>query len=311
MWLISVCLLPACTFNFVSDLIQILPNVTFGNVTFGATKKVENFIKQNTNSSGCLDTTVVLDSPITVDELFFDTLNSNISYEVFNQRVNETFRNVSFENLVVETVFADEITSKVINGLDFDDFAKNVASSNVVDEYTTDRLEADRLDVSFINGMSINEIKMLQDKLNDILRNIRNGNVTLNSLRVTGMITTNLLNGKVFTDLYNEDEIDTVIFKEDVSIMNLTILGLLNGFNFTERVLDTVLKTDTNITIDGFKVFDGINCDELHAASLNGRPIEKLLDPLKEQVLSGPVVVNGTRHSLYSSTYLIIRDIKF
>ncbi|OAD53575.1 hypothetical protein WN48_09737 [Eufriesea mexicana] len=276
------------------NLIEILPNVTFGNVTFGATKKLEDFLKQNTNSSGCLDKAVVFKSPITVDELFFDTLNGNISYEVFNERVNETFRNVSLENLIAETVFADEITSKVINGLDFDDFVKNATSANIIDEYITDRLEADRLNVSFINGMSIDEIKMLQDKLDDILHNIRNGNVTLDSLQVTGMITTNLLNGKVFTDLYNEDEIDTVIFKEDVSIQNLTILGLLNGFNFTELVLDTVLKTDTNITIDGFKVFDRINCDELHTSFLNGRPIENLLDPFKDQVLTGPVVVNGT-----------------
>ncbi|CAD1475888.1 unnamed protein product, partial [Heterotrigona itama] len=266
----------------------ILSNVTFNNVTFEAVKKFEAFLHENTNSS--FNRLVIFESPITVDQLSFDRLNE-VSFEDFDQRLNETFRHVSFENLTIETLLAEEITPKAINGIDFDTFAKRLQPSNVG---SVEQLETDRLNVAFINGMSLNEINLLNDRLNAILDGICNGSVTLNSLQVTGMIITNSVNEEVLTDLYSNDETNTVIFKSDTFIKNLTILGLTNGFNFSERVFDTILKSDRNIAIDGYKIFDTILCHRLETSFLNGRPVENVLDPFKEQVLSGPVTVNGS-----------------
>lgn len=265
--------------------------MTFGNVTFGAMKKLKAFFKENTNSNNCLDRIIVFKSPIIVDQLSFDGLNNNVSFDVFNQKVNRIFQNVSFENLMTETLLADKITPKVINGLDFTNFTKHLESPNIG---AIDQLETDRLNVTFINGMSLDEISLLANRLGATLDSILNGSKTLNSLQVTGMIITKLLNGNVLADLYTEDEIDTVIFKSDVVIKNLTILDLMNGFNFSERVLDTVLKSETNIVINAHKMFDTIICHQLEATALNGHPIENILDPFKEQVLTGPVIVNGS-----------------
>lgn len=265
--------------------------MTFGNVTFGAMKKLKAFFKENTNSNNCLDRIIVFKSPIIVDQLSFDGLNNNVSFDVFNQKVNRIFQNVSFENLMTETLLADKITPKVINGLDFTNFTKHLESPNIG---AIDQLETDRLNVTFINGMSLDEISLLANRLGATLDSILNGSKTLNSLQVTGMIITKLLNGNVLADLYTEDEIDTVIFKSDVVIKNLTILDLMNGFNFSERVLDTVLKSETNIVINAHKMFDTIICHHLEATALNGHPIENILDPFKEQVLTGPVIVNGS-----------------
>ncbi|XP_076477923.1 female sterile (1) Nasrat isoform X2 [Bombus vancouverensis nearcticus] len=273
------------------NLTKILSNVTFGNVTFGAMKKLKAFFKENTNSNNCLDRIIVFKSPIIVDQLSFDGLNNNVSFDVFNQKVNEIFQNVSFENLMTETLLADKITPKVVNGLDFANFTKHLEFPNIG---AIDQLETDRLNAKFINGMSLDEISLLTDRLGATLDSILNGSKTLNSLQVTGMVITKLLNGNVLADLYTEDEIDTVIFKSDVVIKNLTILDFMNGFNFSERVLDTVLKSETNIVIDAHKMFDTIICHQLEATALNGHPIENILDPFKEQVLTGPVIVNGS-----------------
>ena len=254
-------------------------------------KKLKAFFKENTNSNNCLDRIIVFKSPIIVDQLSFDGLNNNVSFDVFNQKVNRIFQNVSFENLMTETLLADKITPKVINGLDFTNFTKHLESPNIG---AIDQLETDRLNVTFINGMSLDEISLLANRLGATLDSILNGSKTLNSLQVTGMIITKLLNGNVLADLYTEDEIDTVIFKSDVVIKNLTILDLMNGFNFSERVFDTVLKSETNIVINAHKMFDTIICHQLEATALNGHPIENILDPFKEQVLTGPVIVNGS-----------------
>lgn len=280
--------------DLVSDLRKISANVTFGNVTLGAMKKLEKFFREN-NSTGCLNRTVIFESPVTVEELTFDKLNNNVSYEFFTRKVNETFGNASFENLTVDTLIADEIAPNMVNGLDLVDYAKHLESSDI--ECTIeDSLETDRLCAKSVNGMPVEEIGQLKDRLSAILDHVQSGNLTLNSLRVLGTIKADSINGERVTDLYNEERFGPrpVIVKDEVYIEDLTILGLMNGYNFTERVLDTVQKSDANIVIEGHKTFDSIICTELEAKYLNGHPIENILDPYKEQVLSGPVIVNGT-----------------
>lgn len=278
-----------------TDLIKISSNVTFGNVTFGAVRKLETLLNQNENSSStCMQKTVVFKSPITLDELSFDSINDTISYADFARKINETFQSIPLENLTAETLEAEEIVPVFINGVDFANFTKHLSFSNVIDEYLIDSLETDRLNAKFINGMPVDEIDRLKNHANSLLAGIFNGTVTLESLQVTGKINTKLINGEVIKDLYKTDRMGTVVFKENVSIENLTILGSMNNFDFLERVSDTVLKTDRNIKVDGHKSFNVVTCNQLEAEFLNGHAVENIFDPVREQELTGPVVVNGT-----------------
>lgn len=249
-------------------------------------------MKREGNSSNCLEKVILFQSPIMVDELSVDSVN-DIPYEDFSQKVNEIFQNIALENLKTTTLRAEEIVPKAINGVDFANFTRHLANSNIVDEYFIDKLETDRLIVKSINGMSLEEINRLKGQLNALLFKISEGNHTLESLQVTGKISAKAINGKKLEDFHGKDRMGTVVFKEKVSIKNLTILGSMNGFDFLERVSDTVLKTDRNIQLLGHKNFSIISCHELEAGKLNGHPVENILDPLKEQVLSGPVTVNG------------------
>nr|XP_031838334.1 uncharacterized protein LOC116429477 [Nomia melanderi] len=280
------------TYQEFPNLTKILSNVRFENVTYGSIKKLEDLLKETGNSENCQEKMIVLKPPIVVDELSFNSINDNMSYDEFSNSVNETFQNIILENITTETLMSNEIAPKVINGVNFTDFIKNLESLNNITDYSIDDLETDNLDVKFINEMSLDEINDLIGSMNMLLEDISNRNASLESLRVTGKIKVNLINGIVLKDLYKENH--TVIFKDDVNIGKLTILGYLNGFNFTENVLDTVLKTDTDIVIHGHKTFETVNCNEFEVATLNDHPLENIFDPTKDQVLSGSVIANGT-----------------
>ncbi|XP_076621665.1 female sterile (1) Nasrat [Colletes latitarsis] len=276
------------------NLTKILSNVTFGNVTFGAAKKLEVLLKENANSSSnCLEK-IVFKYPITVDDLSFDSLNGKVSQEEFARKFNETFQNIRLENLTTETLEAEEIAPKILNNVSSEDYINRLKSLSTIQEYTVENLETHLLDVKFINGMSLDEIGRLMDRLNALLADFSSGNATLESLRVTGKIDAKSINGQVLKDLYEANQMGTMIFKQPVSIEKLTILGSTNGYNFSERLSDTILKSDTDIKISGHKIFDFIYCHDLKTISLNGHPVDSIFDPFKDQVLTGPVVVNGS-----------------
>lgn len=283
--------------RFLSVLSKISPNVSFGNITFGAMEKLEAVFNENTNSTKCLEKIIVFKSPITLDQLSFNNLKNDVSYEYFVQKLDETFQNIIFHNLTVDSLLSEEMTPRIVNGVDFGNLTEDLELSKVISNYAVDKLETDHLNVSSINGMSLDEINQLNDKINTILEIIRKGNGNnskgIDTLRVTGKIKTNSINGNIFTDLHKGGRSATMIFTNDVSISKLTILGSMNGYNFSAGVTDTALKTDTNIIINGYKIFDNINCHILNVTFLNGHDIENILDPSKEQVLSGPFNING------------------
>ncbi|KZC06056.1 hypothetical protein WN55_07142 [Dufourea novaeangliae] len=275
------------------NLTKILSNVTFGNVTYGSIKRLESVLNKASTDAHCMRKTVVFKSPITVDDLSFDYIN-NASVEEFSSKFNDTIQNIIIKDLETETLTAEEIVPRVINGVDFANFTKSLSSSGSITEYSIDNLETENLNVKLMNGMSLDEINNLRDRLDTLLEDILKKNAILASLHVTGKIDASLINGKLLKDVYKADQMGSVIFKKDVHIENLTIRGSLNGFNFSERVNDTVLKTDRNIEVTGHKIFDVINCHEFQTVSLNEHSLKNILDPSREQVLTGPVVVNGS-----------------
>ncbi|XP_076299870.1 female sterile (1) Nasrat [Lasioglossum baleicum] len=267
--------------------------VTFGNVTDRHMESLEDLLNKTGNSS-CLGKKIIaFTSPIVVDELSCDTIDKNVSYAEFLNKLNKTFGNIVFDSLSSETLIAEEIAPGAINDVDFKNFTEHLASSRNTANHSIDKLETDHVDVRFINGMSSEEINDLMDRLNSLLENITSGNSSIDSLQVTGKIDVNSINGVALKDLY-KDHRNTVIFKNNVTIRNLTIQGLLNRFNFSDRVMDTVLKSDNDIKVYGHKTFNIVRCRELDAVSLNDHHLENIFDPKKDQLLMGPVIVNGT-----------------
>nr|XP_033339168.1 uncharacterized protein LOC117227773 isoform X1 [Megalopta genalis]XP_033339169.1 uncharacterized protein LOC117227773 isoform X2 [Megalopta genalis] len=285
--------------------------VTFGNVTYKFADRLENLLNESGNGSSCLEKIILFKSPIVVDQLSFDTVNKDVSFDEFTRKLNESFESIVFDRLNTGTLIAEEIAPKEINDVDFANFAERLAASRNITDYSIDNLECNRMDVKFINGMSIDEINDLMNRLSMYMKDLTNGNRSLDSLKVTGQINVNSINGVNLSDLYKNCK-SKLIFKNNVTIENLTILGLLNNINFTERVMDTVLKTDNNITVDGHKTFATVHCRELQAISLNDHPLENIFDPYKDQLLTGPVIVNGNVTVLgkfHATGY--IGDVKF
>lgn len=282
----------------ISDLNKISAEVTFDNVTFGALKKLEDYITREQNAnSGCMKKMVFfIKSPI-VDNLYFDILNQNIPRDVFLDKLNRTFRTVYFEDLVLPALTAEEILPGTINGTwNYTDLVQRLLTvsmpQNLTGSLIVDNLETTMLDVGTINGMSMNEVNRLLKRARSQYNDLNNS--AMESLRVTGTITASSINEHDIVNIFEEDSEMNVIFEKNVSIENLTVNGLVNGLNLSEFIADAVQQTDKNITFVGHKTIENVSCRFLKAQFINGHSVNDLLDPDREQVLKGPVVINGT-----------------
>ncbi|XP_029168323.1 uncharacterized protein LOC114938508 isoform X3 [Nylanderia fulva] len=278
---------------------KISANVTFGNVTFGMIKKLENYItrEQNVASATCLNKVLLFIRSCIVDDLSFDTLKQNITQTAFFDKLNQTFEKMYFENLILSTLIADEISPNTINYIDYANLTGRILTistqQNLTGALIVDNLEIDVLNAEIINGMPLNELQRLLEHAKSLYNDIFNGNAPIRSLRVTGMITASLINDNDIVNVYKKDCMGTVIFKENTSIKHLTVVGFVNGLNLTEFVADAVQKVDRNITFVGHKTLENVTCEFLKARVINGHPIENILDSSKKQILKGPVVING------------------
>ncbi|KAL2738006.1 hypothetical protein V1478_002092 [Vespula squamosa] len=282
-----------------SNLKEISENVTLENVTYEYAKKVRKILEENTReNSNCVNKTIIFENTLIVDDLSFDILNNDIAGDTFGQKLNQTFQNISFNNLRVNELNVREISPKLINDVNLSDFMKFAVTrstmQNLTGNYTFDRLEVEELEIERLNGMSVKQWNDLIDRLHRSYRNIFDGNATLESLAVKGMIYTPSINGILLDKMYDPETMGTVIFENDLYVENLTVYGLINNFNFTELVTNAALKTDQEITVNGLKEFENISCTFLEIKSFNGRNVQNLLDPYKDQDLTGPVIVNGT-----------------
>ncbi|KAF7383967.1 hypothetical protein HZH68_014724 [Vespula germanica] len=282
-----------------SNLKEISENATFDNVTYEYTKKVRRILEENTwENSNCLNKTIIFENTLIVDDLSFDILNNDIARDMFEQKLNETFRNISFNNLRANELNIREISPKLMNDVNLSDFMKfavtRSTTQNLTGNYTFDRLEVEELEIDRLNGISMKRWNDLIDRLHRSYRQIFDGNATLESLAVKGMIYAPSVNGILLDKIYDPETMGTVIFENDLYVENLTVHGLINDFNFTELVKNAALKTDEEIIVDGLKEFENVSCTYLEIKSFNGRSVENLLDPYKDQDLTGPVVVNGT-----------------
>lgn len=302
-----------CSFS-LSDLKEISENATFDNVTYEYTKKVRRILEENTwENSNCLNKTIVFENTLIVDDLSFDILNNDIARDMFEQKLNQTFRNISFNNLRANELNIREISPKLMNDVNLSDFMKfavtRSTTQNLTGNYTFDRLEVEELEIDRLNGISMKGWNDLIDRLHRSYRQIFDGNATLESLAVKGMIYAPSVNGISLDKMYDPETMGTVIFENDLYVENLTVHGLINDFNFTELVKNAALKTDEEIIVNGLKEFENVSCTYLEIKSFNGRSVENLLDPYKDQDLAGPVVVNGKMSQNDFNTMLYVLKI--
>lgn len=267
------------------------------NVTFGMLKKLEDYITSEQNAaSACLNKVLFFIRSCIIDNLSFDTLKQSITQTAFFDKLNQTFQKPYFENLTLSTLIADEVLPNTINYINYTDLSKRILTistqQNLTGTLIIDSLETNVLNAESINGMPLNKLNRLLTLYDDIF----NGNASIKSLRVTGMLTASLINENDIVNVYKKDDMGTVIFKENISIKNLTVIGFVNGLNLSEFVIDAVQKADRNVTFTGYKTFENVTCEFLKTRFINGHFVENILDPNKKQILKGPVVINGMLH---------------
>lgn len=292
----------------ILDLIKMSAIVMFGNVTLDSMEKLEDYITHEQNiASGCLNKILLFIKSSIINDLSFDTIQQTISQKSFFDKVNKTFHQVHFENLTISTLLTDEVLPKTINGINYTDLAKWVLTlytrQNLTGALMVDNLEINILNAEIINGIPLNTWNVLLMNAKSLYEDVFEGNASLKSLQVTGVITATWINNNDIIDIYKEDNMATVIFNKNVSIENLRVIGFVNNLSLSEFVVDAVRKADENVTFINRKTFKNVTCEFLQVSQfINGHFVNDILDPDEKQMLKGPIVINGML-SIHIFTY--------
>lgn len=247
--------------------------------------------------AGCLNTILAFTKSVIAEDLSFETLKQTISQTSFFKKFNNIFQSTYFDNLTISILMADEVLPKVVNGINYTELVEHMVTSstkqNLTGALTINNLEIDILDAKLVNGMSVNELKQLLMNAQSLYDDLFSSNTSIKSLQVTGMTTASSINGNDILDSFDKDNTATVIFNKYVSIEDLTVNGFVNGLNFSKFISDAVRKSDKNVTFTGFKIFENVTCEVLETLFINGHSVDDILRADKNQVLKGPIVVNG------------------
>ncbi|KYQ51518.1 hypothetical protein ALC60_09391 [Trachymyrmex zeteki] len=279
-------------------LTKISANIMFGNVTLGIMKKLEDYITYEQNiTSGCFNKILLFIKSFIIDNLSFDTIKQTISQITFFDKLNKTFQQVYFKNLTISTLMIDDIFPNTINRINYIDLAKRVLTpytqQNLTGALIIDNLETDILDAEIINAIPLNTWNLsthAKSPYNDIF----NGNASIKSLEVTGIITSSSINNNNIIDIYKEYNMATVIFNTNVLIENLKVIGFINNLNLSIFITDAIQKADRNITFIDRKTLNNITCEFLKVQFINEHFVNHILDPNEKQMLKGPIVINGS-----------------
>lgn len=269
--------------------------------------KLEDYIISEQNvSSGCMKKTLLFMKTPVVDEISFKTIGQTITAGAFFDKLGESFRKVHFENLTLSTLKADEITPNIINGMwNYTDLAKHVLTTSKRQSLTgslvVNNLEIGVLDAELVNGVPTRDLNRLLTHAGFLYDRVVGGNATLQSLQVTGQLRASSINERDILDIYDPRRMESVIFRGDVTIDNLTVRGFVNGRNLSEFVNDAVRKTDRNVTFTGNKTFENVTCELLNVQFVNGHFVGDILDPDGQQELKGPVFVKGMQNLVSNS----------
>ncbi|XP_011310708.1 uncharacterized protein fs(1)N isoform X2 [Fopius arisanus] len=285
------------------DTAQELPNLKKieANVTFGKLIRGD-FARLDAIFSECLEKVLTFKVPPVVEQLVFDTLNGNVSREDFMARLNET--SMICDRVIVQELHTPRLSTMNVNGVSLEDFTSRLISKTKSQElsgnFDIGNLNTGTLRATALDGKSVVDLESERRILDDLYNSIVNGSVSINDLEVTEIITTPRVNGYELVGIYHAEDMGKVVFHNNVTITELWVEGLFNGWNFSEVVDDAVLKTDRSISVRGLKKAQSIICEMLDVASWNNHPVTNFLNPDVHQVLTGPVVVKGTTTVLKS-----------
>ncbi|KYM97637.1 hypothetical protein ALC62_11932 [Cyphomyrmex costatus] len=280
-------------------LTKISTNIMFGNVTLGMMKKLEDYITYEQNiTSDCFNKILLFAKSVIVDNLSFDTIKQTIPQITFFDKLNKTLQQVYFENLTISILTIDDILPKTINRINYTDLAKCVLTpytqQNLTGALIVDKLETDILDAEIINAIPLNTWNLSSTHRKSLYNDIYNGNASIKTLEVTGIIMSSSINNNDITDIYKEYNMATVIFNANVSIENLKVIGFINNLNLSMFITDAVQKTDRNVTFINRKILNNITCEFLKVQFINKHFVNHILDLNEKQMLNGPIVINGS-----------------
>ncbi|XP_066602800.1 uncharacterized protein fs(1)N isoform X2 [Prorops nasuta] len=300
------------TLQKLPNLRRISANVTLGEVMDEDVKDLEDHLNQLGEKEGltnCLSNMglTFAENPV-IDKLVFEKINFNTTFAEFHEKLNSTLQNVYVKNVTASDLYVEEIITNNINDYALDaldkEFIKISGAQKLTGNYTIDNLEVDILNATFVNSFPANTLDFFKTTFESVYNGLISGSIPVKALTVTGKIETLQLNNVPLENIYDINQIESIILENNVSIRNLTVLNKLNSQNFSELVADAILKTDTDILVTGHKTFENLNCKILDTSYLNGHSINDILDPDSYQEIEGPVTISGsvTVKNNFSST---------
>lgn len=267
-------------------------------MNLGAVGKLKDYITSEQNiSSGCMQKVLFFAKTPVVDEISFKTIGQTTTSEAFFDKLSKSLRKVHFENLTLSALKAGEITPNTINERwNYTDLEHKLTIStrqHLTGSLVVENLEISVLDAKIVNDVPTRDLNRLLTHARSLYDNVFSGNATLQYLQVTGLLRASSINERNILDIYDPSTMNPVIFHENVTIKNLTVLDFVNNRNLSELIDDAVRKTDRNVTFTGSKTFVNVTCESLNVRVINGHSVDDILDPEREQELKGPVFVNG------------------
>ena len=286
--------------SYFTDLSKISGNFTFSKVSYEELKSLEGKLKLNIDDAGlpiCNKPYIFMEPPI-VDEFSFLYINENLTGTDFFKALESALKQVHFENLKVDKLIVEDLIPTTMNGINVENFKTQKISrrnhQNISGNITFKYLEVDEFHTDYINNRKIIDLEVTVKELNVMFNDIFKGNRFIHSLDVTGAVVTSIVNDDDLNDVLDINYIEQFTFRSNESINNIIVEGMINDFNFTEKIFDTVQKTEVVTVIDGPKKIKNLKTKNLHVDYINGRSIDDIISRYKDQTLSGIVKIKGS-----------------
>ncbi|XP_046749314.1 uncharacterized protein LOC124413043 [Diprion similis] len=248
--------------------------------------------------SKCPKKKLIFKVPPILEDLSFRNLNGKISARNFFAKFSQTFRNVLFDDLEVDELFAGYITPQFLNNVNFAEFqARRISATKsqvLTGNYRINKLKVGRVKARRINDISLTDLDKFRTDFEDLFDRIWNGKMAIDVFIVKGRVQAGKINGQSVAEIQLRNGPRNVLVGDGFYAKNLEVRGLVNGINLTSFILDSVFRSKDSVILTGEKTFDLLDCEVLQVPILNGVPVEIILNSRLTQILTGPVLVKGS-----------------
>lgn len=247
--------------------------------------------------STCINKPLIFIVPPIIDEFSSLYINENLNGSEFSTKIKLLLENSFFEHLKVKTLIVENLTTAVVNSVNFHDFEAHKISKagyqSLSGNITIENLTVQKLYTELINSRSAIDLESITHRINLFYNNLFNGNTSINSLNVTKFIVTSKINEEDLNDILDVHFIEKFIFKTNQTIKNIVIEGLINKKNITRIANDLVLHTHDDIILKGPKKIKTLKSNNLKVDFVNGHSIKDVMSLRDNQFLIGPVKIMG------------------